>query len=457
LLRLSLKTSIWLRPAAAGASRLFELVYARGAIMQLKVDRSLLSGRVPIPASKSHTIRGLILASLAEGTSELVRPLLAADTWSCLNACRALGADVRTADETRCEIKGAGGRPHAPDAPIDVGNSGTTLFLSMGAAALASGLTEFTGDEQIRRRSATLLLEALGGLGATAYAKGPHGCAPLVVGGGLKGGKVSIECPTSQYLSSLLIACPLASGESEITVPLLNEKPYVEMTCRWLNELGVQFQRSKDLQHFQVPGGQGYPAFSKVIPADFSSATFFLVAAAITGSELFLEGLDMSDAQGDRAVVWMLEEMGAALEVQEGGVRIQGPERLQGRTLDLNATPDALPALTVAGAVAEGETKLLNVPQARQKETDRIAVMAAEMGKLGAQIDELPDGLVIRGGTLRGAAVHGHGDHRVVMALAVAGLAAEGTTLVDTAEAVSITCPTFAHLMRRAGARLTQA
>jgi len=424
--------------------------------MRYRVEKSRLSGTVAVPASKSHTIRGLVIAALADGTSRLLRPLRSSDTESCIRACRALGARVREADPECWEVVGTGGSPQIAQASVDVGNSGTTLYFALGAGALGNRAIEFTGDEQLSKRPATPLLEALRALGAEAYARGPDGCAPLVVRGPMRGGTVSIECPTSQYLSSLLLSCPLAGGDSEIVVPLLNEKPYVAMTCAWLREMGIGFDASEDLRHFRVPGGQSYPAFQKAIPADFSSATFFLVAAALTGSELFLSGLDMNDTQGDRAVVGMMEEMGCAVTREQQGIRIKGPERLRGCTFDLNATPDALPAMAVAGCVAQGETRLLNVPQARQKETDRIAVMAQELRKLGGNVEELADGLVLRESLLRGAAVHGRGDHRVVMALAVAGLAAEGTTTVETAEAVGITFPAFGDLMRRAGARLRE-
>ncbi|MHC4592214.1 MAG: 3-phosphoshikimate 1-carboxyvinyltransferase, partial [Planctomycetota bacterium] len=279
-------------------------------------------------------------------------------------------------------------------------------------------------------------------------------CAPLVVGGGLRGGSVSIECPTSQYLSSLLIGCPLAQGDTTIEVPLLNEKPYVAMTLGWLNELGIDHEAADDFSRFQIPGRQHYPAFERSVPGDFSSATFFLVAAAITGSRLFLRGLDMQDTQGDKAVVAMLAEMGCDVQVEPDGITVEGPDELEGATFDLNATPDALPAMAVAGCFAWGETQLVNVPQARVKETDRLAVMASELRKMGGTVEELADGLVIQGGGLRGAELHGHGDHRVVMALAVAGLAAEGPATVDSAEAVSVTFPSFVELMRGAGAKM---
>jgi len=422
--------------------------------MKLHVEPSILSGGVTIPGSKSHTIRGLILGMLAPGTSVLQGPLDSSDTRSCIGACRAMGAQIECLDADTWQIHGTGGRPLSPGAPIDVGNSGTTLYLAMTAGALADGEIEFTGDEQIRRRSAAPLLDALAQLGARAYSRAGNGCAPLIVGGGLRGGHVSIECPTSQYLSSLLIGCPLAEADTIIDVPLLHERPYVRMTMGWLRELGIQFDAREDLSRVEVPGGQQYPAFQRAVPADFSSATFFLVAAAVTGSRLFLRGLDMQDTQGDKAVVGMLEQMGCTVTIEPDGLWIEGPRELKGCTFDLNATPDALPAMAVAGSLATGETRLLNVPQARIKETDRIEATACELRKLGADVEELPDGLVLHGGRLRGAEVDGRDDHRLVMALAVAGLVAEGATVVDTAEAVAITFPQFVDLMQQTGASI---
>ena len=418
--------------------------------MKLFVERSAIGGTVRIPGSKSHTIRALAIATLAEGTSHIYEPLDSLDTQACAAVCRGLGARIRMGDDWL--VEGTGGHPACPDNVLDVGNSGTTLYITLSMAALTNGWSVFTGDEQIRSRPAAPLLEALRGLGAEAMSTRGDGRAPLLIRGPLWGGKVAIECPTSQYLSSLLITCPLADGEAEIDVLRLNESPYVEMTLGWLDEQGIQYER-EGFERFAVPGGQSYKAFQKPIPADFSSATFFLCAAAITGAEVTLLGLEKGDTQGDKAVVDYLAAMGAEVEWIDGGVRIRG-RALTGVELDLNATPDALPAMAVAACFAEGETRLVNVPQARIKETDRLAVMREELAKMGASIEELPDGLVIQGGGLKGAAVEGHSDHRVVMALAVAGLGAEGTTEITTAEAAAVTFPTFVELMNSLGARI---
>jgi 3-phosphoshikimate 1-carboxyvinyltransferase len=274
-----------------------------------------------------------------------------------------------------------------------------------------------------------------------------------MIKGPIRGGKTGLDgSKTSQYLSSLLLNCPLASGDTEITFRDATETPYIEMTLRWLDEQGIGYER-RGFEWFRIFGGQKYHAFRKRIPGDFSSATFFLCAAAVTHSELVLLGLDMSDSQGDKAVVDMLGQMGAEIEVLPEGIRIRGT-KLHGGEFDLNATPDALPSMAVTACFTKGTTRLYNVAQARLKETDRITVMCRELTKMGAQIEERPDGLVIQGSPLHGSQVNGHGDHRVVMALAVAGLGADGRTEIDTAEAVSITFPSFVELMKGIGARI---
>lgn len=418
--------------------------------MELHIEPSQLHGQVAIPASKSHTIRAVIVAALAADTSRIRNPLDSGDTASAVSTCRALGAEIETGETWT--IKGTGGAIRVPEDVIDVGNSGTTLYLALTMAALGTGYSVFTGDEQIRKRPVQPLLGALQSLGAEAFSTRGNGRAPVVVRGPLRGGQVAIHCPTSQYLSSLLLNCPLAQGDTEIHVLSLNERPYVQMTLDWLNEQGIRYT-AEGLEHFFIPGGQTYHPYDKAVPGDFSSATFFLCAAAITGADLTLLGLDMNDSQGDKAVVQMLQAMGAQVEVQPEGIRIRGGP-LEGGEFDLNATPDALPAMAVVGCCARGETRLVNVPQARLKETDRIAVMREVLTRMDGQVEELPDGLIVRQSHLRGTRLPGYGDHRVVMALAVAGLVAKGETIVDTAEAIQITFPNFVELMQQVGGKV---
>ncbi len=441
--------------------------------MEKTIYPSVIEGTVPIPASKSHTIRAVLIASMAAGSSTLRMPLESNDTLAAVRACRALGAQIdMQADEWI--VKGTAGRLRPPATSIDVGNSGTTLYLLAGMGALADFPIEFTGDEQIRRRSAGPLLQALSELGVKVESTG-EGCAPFTVRGPLKGGSTTIECPTSQYLSSLLLAAPLGSSETSIDVPLLYERPYVDMTLDWLDMQDIRYRRSS-YRSFTIPGRQQYRAFDRRIPGDFSSATFFMVAAAITGGRLELSGLDMQDTQGDKEVVGLLKQMGCRVEVTDSGILIEGPGAsrtgasqpesvaasglaggayLSGGVFDLNSIPDALPALAVAACFSRETVELRNVPQAREKETDRIAVMHRELSTLGADVEELDDGLVIRGkGSLQGGSVAGHSDHRVIMALSVAGLAAEGPVSIDNTEAAAVTFPEFYKQLETIGGRV---
>jgi 3-phosphoshikimate 1-carboxyvinyltransferase len=398
------------------------------------------------------------VASLAEGKSRLLNPLLSGDTLSCLSACRVLGADVIRLTDLKggeiWEVDPLDNFEKPPEQTIDVGNSGTTLYLALALAALQEGRITFTGDAQIRTRSAEPLLKSLEDLGAEVIRQN-GGCAPFTVRGPLRGGETAIECPTSQYLSALLLAAPLipAPGETVIKVDLLNERPYVEMTLSYLAKQEIRYERD-GYREFRIPGGQLYWPFVRSLPGDFSSAAFFFCAAAVSLGDITVFGLDTRDSQADKAVLDHLGVMGCRIEIQdeEKAVRVfRSPgEPLGGAVMDLNDCPDALPALAAAACYAQGESRIVNVPQARLKETDRIAVMAAELSKMGAAISETPDGLVIRGAGgkgLRGAAFDGRGDHRVVMALAAAALGAETPSSISGAEAAGITFPGFFSIL----------
>lgn len=416
--------------------------------MQFVSRASTLKGAVDVPSSKSHTIRAVLLASLAEGESVLHQPLMSGDTAAAVDVYQALGARSEL-NEGLWRIQGVGGQPQAPAQTLDVRNSGTTMRVAMGSCTLlASGTATLTGDEQIQKRPCGPLVKALNDLGAKVESGG-NGCAPFTVRGRLQGGRASIEAETSQYLTSLLLCCPAAPRDTHLEVPLLHEKPYVQMTLDWLEFQGVRVEH-EDLARFYIPGGQSFKPFERQIPADFSSATFFLAAGALGDNAVTCRGLNLEDSQSDKAVLDFLRQMGAEVTCDDNGITVRA-DQLAGVDLDLNDCPDALPMMAVMGCFASGTTRLLNVPHARLKETDRIAVMAAELGRLGGNVEELADGLVIHQSDLRGAAVDGHSDHRVVMALAVAGTQAAGDTTIDTAEAAGVTFPGFADCLRNLG------
>lgn len=422
--------------------------------MKLISQKTKLNGTVAIPGSKSHTIRAVAIASLARGRSMIRQPLSSSDTLSAVDCYRLLGAAIDTGNPELWIVDGTGGHLTLPQQTIDVGNSGTTLRVALGSAALAPAdqSCTFTGDRQIQSRPLHPLIEALNHLGAHCDSVQANGKAPVRIRGALQGGQTTLEAPTSQYLTSLLLACPLAPRDTDIDVTVLHEAGYVQMTLDWLDKQGIQY-RHDNMKTWHIPGNQSYQAFDLPVPADFSSATFFLCGAALFGGEVLLTGLDFNDSQPDKAVADYLQAMGARMEHTQAGLKVYGSP-LTGRDIDMNDTPDALPAMAVTAALAQGTTRLLNVPQARSKETDRIACMAQELTKLGANVEELPDGLVIQGGRLKSAPVQGHHDHRIVMALALAGMSLDEPCEIDTAEAMNVTFPTFAALMSALGAHL---
>jgi 3-phosphoshikimate 1-carboxyvinyltransferase len=416
--------------------------------LRLKIKKSSLHGKIRIPASKSHTIRAVALAGIAEGKSVLENPLLSADTISCIEGIQEFGAEVEQGHAL--VITGTGGLPKPECKKIDVGNSGTSLRILTGLASLADFPILFDGDSSIRQRPMIPLFSALENLGSKIQSTG--GKCPFTITGPIGGGKTIVNGISSQFLTSLLLACPLARGDTEIIVENLHEKPYVEMTLDWLNRLNISFEQN-GLDWFRISGGQKYQAFKKSIPADFSSATFAACAAAITGSEILIKGLDFSDHQGDKEVFSYLRNMGTQIRHIPEGVVVKG-DNLRGMDIDMNNTPDALPALTVVGCFAEGTTRLLNVEQARLKECDRISAITTELSKMGAEMEELRDGLIVHQSTLIGCEVHGYHDHRMVMALSLAGMIAEGETVVDTAESIRVTYPGYVEDMKTIGARM---
>jgi len=422
--------------------------------LEVTVHKSKLNGSISVPASKSHTIRAIIIASLAKGESVIRFPLDSLDTRSAARAAEAFGSRIEFGDN-RWTIVGAGSEPQPPENVIDVGNSGTTLYMMTGVAALADGWTVLTGDYQIRRRTATPLINALQSLGAEIFSTRGNGMAPLAVRGRMSGGTARVAGISSQYVSSLLLACPLASGDTDLTITVLNEKPYVSMTLNWLAEQGIDVEMDDMFSLARIKGNQRYHAFNRQIPGDFSSAAFPLCAGVLAGGAVNLQGLEMHDPQGDKEIINILKSMGAAINIGREGIAVRGGS-LHGMEIDMNSMPDAIPIMAVCSCFAEGATTLYNVPQARIKETDRIAVMASELSKLGADIRELPDGMIIQGTGLRGGNVNGHGDHRIVMALAVAGLGADGPVTVDTAECADVTFPGFWDAIESLGGKITK-
>jgi 3-phosphoshikimate 1-carboxyvinyltransferase len=433
--------------------------------MNARVRRSTIEGEGIAPPSKSYTHRAITIAALAK-RSELFYPLLSGDTEATMAAARALGAGIaviRDESVPKLRIDGVDGRPATPDDVLDAENSGTTLRFFTAVAALCEGVTVLTGDDSLRKRPNGALLTALTDLGAEAISTKGDGTAPLLVHGPLKGGKTTFNASqSSQFLSALLIACPLVEHDSYILATNLSSVPYMRMTTEVLQQAGVDIpcschEGSRDYA-FPVIGGQAYTLPRYTVPGDFSSASYLLAAAAISHSRLRVRNLFPS-AQGDSRIVALLEAMGVSLhwDRSAGVVEVHGTESggLQAITVDMRENPDLVPTIAVLAAVAAGTTEISGVAHLRFKETDRLRFLSEELPKLGVRITEKDDGLIIEGsgGTaLKAAAVSAHDDHRLAMALVVAALAARGESVVKGVDSVKISYPSFFKDMLTLGA-----
>ncbi|MBN2652692.1 MAG: 3-phosphoshikimate 1-carboxyvinyltransferase [Spirochaetales bacterium] len=417
--------------------------------MEKTITPTKISGTVSIPGSKSHTIRALLIATLAEGKSIIKNPLYSLDTLSCIEACKAFGAKIVAEDE-KIIVEGLDinqFKQSKDEISIDVGNSGTTLYLATAVAGLRRGKTNFTGDKQIQNRTAETLLASLEDLGVTVIRNNANN-APYTIQGPFKGGKTRMECKTSQFLSGLLIAASLADEKTTIEVPLLNEQPYVTMTLNWLEKQEAEIKAYEGYYNFEIEGGAIFHNFEETICGDFSSATFFFCAPVITRSTLTIENLDRNDSQGDKEVLSILAEMGARIEWKDTSVTVSAQDcTVNGISIDLNTMPDALPALAITAAFSSGRTRIYNVEHARFKETDRIKACAQILKQAGIEITEHRDGLEIIGGTFSSCTIDSLDDHRLAMSAAIAALGAEGPIKILNAEAASVTFPNFYDLI----------
>jgi len=419
---------------------------------------SKVAGTVKAPPSKSYTHRAILGACLA-GEATVSNPLLSADTNATVDAARLFGADVTVEEET-IRVVAPDEWPRVPEDVVDCANSGTTSRLTSGIAALVDGTTVLTGDESLRSRPQGPLLDAIEELGGRASSTRRNDRAPVVVSGPIDGGTVSIPGNvTSQFVSALLLAG--AATEDGIAVEpesAVKGAPYVDVTIDFLDGFGVDARKTE--AGFEVDGDQQFSpeGGTYTVPGDFSSASYLLAAGAVAGGEVVVTGVRPS-AQGDRAIVDILREMGVEVSWDRPAGRITvSRSSLSGIDVDVGDTPDLLPTIAVLGVVADGTTRIANCEHVRHKETDRVSAMAEELAAMGAVVEETRDSLTIRGGEseLGGAAVDGRADHRLVMAFAVAALAADGPTTIHDAEHVEVSFPRFFRVLEQLGVELTE-
>lgn len=422
-------------------------------IDQYRIKKSKLSGEIAIPPSKSQTLRAILFASLAKGKSVIHHYLHSPDTFAMVEACRLFGAAVDLFPD-RIEINGIHGRVHHAEDVIDSGNSGIVLRFCSAIGALGSHPFVLTGDYSIRHhRPMKQLLHGLSQLGVSVSTMRGDGYAPVIIQGPITKNKATIEGDDSQPVSALLIASAFAEFPIELHVKNAGEKPWVSLTLNWFDRLEISY-KNNDYSSYSLAGKADYEGFEYNVPGDLSSAAFPVAAALVTQSDLTIKNVNLKDPQGDKEILAVFKNMGAHIETdeQQNQVHVKKGKSLAGVTVDINNFIDGLPILAVVACFADGETHIKNGSIAKQKECNRIACISSELKKMGGDLIETEDGLIIKKSSLQGAAVHSHQDHRLAMSLSVAGLGSIGETTVSPVECIKKTFATFKTDFNRLGA-----
>lgn len=396
--------------------------------------RGPLDARVRVPGSKSLTNRALLVAALADGKSTLRGPLVSDDTDVMIRSLRQLGAGIDDASGD-WRVDGTGARLRGPDAPLHVGNSGTTARFLTAAACLADGLVVIDGDPRMRERPIADLVAALTALGARCETLGENGCPPVrIAGGELPGGRATIDASrSSQYVSGVLLTAPYAKRDVELELAggRLISRPYVELTLQVMRAFGAEAGWTDD-GRLRVASGARYSGRDYAIEPDASAAAYPFCAAAIAGGRVRVDGIPEDSIQADLGLLPLLAEMGCRVARGPDYAEVEGPAgALRPIDVDLNDLPDAALALAVVALFADGPSHIRNVGSLRIKETDRLSALEAELTRLGANARAGEEDLRIEPGPLRGADIRTYRDHRMAMAFALAGLRVPGVRIQD--------------------------
>ena len=406
-----------------------------------------VDGTLRVPGSKSLTNRALVVAALADGVTRLDGCLVAEDSEVLVRALSALGFQLE-ASGSRIVVHGRGGRVPASGADLDVRLSGTSMRFLTALVALGRGEFRLDGNARMRQRPIGDLLAALQGLGADARSETANGCPPVAVRAqGLRGGSVEVQGGrSSQYLSALLMAAPCAEAPVTLSVAgELQSKPFIDMTLGVMADFGVSVERD-GYRRFRVEPAR-YHARELEIEGDAMAAGYFWAAAAVTGGRVRVANLGRTTRQGDARLTEVLERMGCEVRWGDGSCEVRGPRggRLRGGVFDLNDMPDQAQTLAAMALFADGPVTIENVWNLRIKETDRLAALATELRRLGAEVDEGEGSLTVHplpSGPGREVALETYGDHRMAMALAVIGARLPGVAIRDPG-CVAKTYPAF--------------
>ena len=413
-----------------------------------------IDGEVHLPGSKSMSNRALLLAALAEGTTTITNLLESDDTRHMLNALKKLGVSYTLSEDgTECVVEGRG-RPFEHTEPIELflGNAGTAMRPLTAALTLGRGRYVLTGEPRMKERPIGHLVDALREAGAAITYLENEGYPPLTIEAeGLHGGSVSINgAISSQFLTALLMAAPLA--QEDMTISIIGElvsKPYIDITLDMMQRFGVDV-RHENYQRFFVKSGQSYLSPGTfLVEGDASSASYFLAAAAIKGGRVKVTGIGKGSIQGDVKFADVLEKMGAKVEWGDDYVAVSRGEELRGIDMDFNHIPDAAMTIATTALFAKGTTTLRNIYNWRVKETDRLSAMATELRKVGAEVEEGEDYLKITPpAELKHAAIDTYDDHRMAMCFSLLALDPVSVTINDP-ECTAKTFPTYFETLKK--------
>lgn len=420
--------------------------------MKCKVDKSKLSGTISCPPNKSYTHRAIFLASLVNGKSLIKNVLKSRDTIATVEICKNFGAEIQEAG-SNLKVKGIGEFEDS-DLTVDASNSGTTIRIAAAIAALRDGKTTLTGDESLRKRPMKPLLDALEALGAKCSSD--DGRPPVEVTGRIRGGEITIPGNiSSQFISALFIAAPRTEMGVTVNIePDMVSKPYLDATISTMRKFGVEVDVITPYKKYKI-SPQEYMHATVTIPSDFSSIALLLSAAVLVGENLTIKASIGDLAQGDEAIIDILGKLGADVALHKNAIKVKAPEKLLGGKFDLSNTPDLLPPLSILALKCKFPLELHNVRHARFKETDRIAVLARELKKLGIGVVEKEDGLILNPPEeTRSAELESEDDHRLFMAFCIAAMYVGDCTVSDP-ESVDVSYPTFVDDMNAVGARIS--
>lgn len=405
-----------------------------------KIER--VDAAVIVPASKSYSVRALLLAAMASGDTTIVNCLDADDTRYALEALRTIGFRISGSFKTGLVI-GDRVSMSADEVPIFVGNAGTATRFLAGWLAFTPGRFLLQGEKRMHERPIGDLVEVLLGIGAEIEYVEREGYPPLRIRGKkMRGGfKVAISASTSsQFASSLMMAGATLPGGITLRIVSLASEPYIEITSDILRTFGAKVERKGNEVHVSGPTLR---CDRYEVEGDYSSASYWFAAAAATHGSIRVTGVKRESAQGDSRFLPILEKMGCSVEWAGNEVHVRGPERLAGGTFDCNATPDIVPTLAAIAPAASSPVEIVNVANLRVKESDRLSTVTSELRRLGAKVDERPDSLRIEPGwSSEAATVETHEDHRIAMAFAIAGLVRGGVTIANE-QVVSKSYPSY--------------